>query len=438
MRSPALSEPELPERDVDRLARRLNRHRLWNCTLMVFPPLFLLAYAATLLFVGDRVGLDAVVFSWSAFLAVGFAVILYFQTNPPDRRDVARLLDTHSGGRDHFLTLATMHRLHPRSWVSAKLRAQASQLLRRVNFRRDFPYRPRRGSVVSAVLCAAAIIVLHLGLEKPALSLRQPADLEKVQEIAQRLSRAAGLETLALGAKQAADDLRARIRGTPMMQKIIEELDARFGSGSQSGQSSGEGTGSSTRKSKQSSGGREPKQSGGSERASEDGEGEGESGQAPGDGQEGMAQPSSGDQGEQQGAEKGNQGEQAAGAGGAGERDESQHNADTGGRRDRGEREGARAGGASEPDQAIPKGGEPDRFNPPGTGKEGIEGGRFVTVALPKALSSGGGRETLEEERDGGSNTAVPVSNIPLRPRDDPAAAAEQQHIPIEYERIFK
>ena len=78
-------EPEPPERYLDRLGQRLNRHRLWNCLLGVFPPLLLLAYIVLVLFVFNWVGFGALLFSGAAIMGVGLAVVLHFKTTLPIR-----------------------------------------------------------------------------------------------------------------------------------------------------------------------------------------------------------------------------------------------------------------------------------------------------------------------------------------------------------------
>lgn len=437
MGSSTFAEPDSPERDLDRLVRRLDRHRLWHCLITIVPPLLFLGYAAVLLFVLERIGADLLVCSVAAIVGVALAFVSRLPASPTARDAAARMLDTRADGKEHFLTLAFMHRLQPLPWVAAKLRTQAAQLLHRIDLRRDFPYRWRRSSALSPLLSAAAIVILHLLLAHPALSLKERADAEKVQQAAARLAGGTGLAGLTARMQQAAEELRMTIRGAPMVQQVMEQIEARLGSGSQDGQGSGAGGGANNKKSAQREGSRRNENAGGTDEAEGDGSGDAESGNTPSEREDGTARPGSGAAGERT-AGKGSQGEEPTGSGGAGERDDSRQRAEASERRDHGEREGGPPGGSGEPDEAIPRGKEPDRFHPPGAGAEGVDGGRFVTVALPKTLARGSGQGTATEEKGGNSHASVPVSNVPLPPREDPAAAGEKQPMPLEYERIFR
>jgi hypothetical protein len=433
-------EPEVPERNFERLARRLNRHRLWNCLLAVFPPLLLVAYAVVVLFFLNWVSVGVLVFSAAAIVGVGLAAVLHFETTLPTNEKLGQLIDERVDGKEHFRTLATIDPARARPSVLAELRSQASRLLRRVNFERDFPYRMRSGSVFSLVLSVLLIVLLHFLLENPVLSLPDAATLKKVPALAQQFSRESGLQALALSARQAAGELRQKIQSTPMMNRVMEQLKAQLGSGSQSGQQNGHGQDpSSTNSAQTGKGTREQNKGAGTEQVAGKGQEQGEAGQTPGADRDDLAKSSNGEQGDRNPSQRGSRrGEKASRPGGAGERDDPGRTGEKDGSpKDQARREKGRAGSGN-PSKDIPQGKEPDRFHPPGEGGESIKGGRFVTVALPKALSSRGGEASAAGTQGEGSHAPIPVSNVPLAPRTDPEMAGEKQHMPLEYKGLIK
>ena len=222
-----------------------------------------------------------------------------------------------------------------------------------------------------------------------------------------------------------------------MVKKIMEQLGA--GSGSQDGRQDGQAQDpSSGKKIKQGRGNRERRNGAGTEQAPGDGQKEGQSGETPGDEQDNMAQSSTGDQSERKPSQKGTRkGEKETGVGGAKERDQSQQS-DRAKSNPKDQEKGERGrAGSQKPDESIPEGKPPDRFNRPGEGTEGIAGGRFVTVALPKAIATGSSSDALTGQEGGSVHAPVPFSNVPLPPGRDPEAASEKQHMPMEYRKLF-
>jgi hypothetical protein len=429
-------EPEPPERYFDHLARRLNRHRLWNCLLAVLPPLLLLAYAVGVLFLLNWVGFGVLLFCTAAIVGVGLAVVLHFKTTWPTKEKLARLIDERVDGKEHFLTLATIDLSQAGPSVLAELRSHASRLLRRVNFKQVFPYRMKRGSVFSLVVSILSILLIHFFLTNPVSSVPDAVMLKKVPELAQRFSRESGLQALAANGQHAAGDLLQKIQSTSMVKQLMQQL----GSGSQDGQQQGRGQNSgSTGQAEGGKGNRQPSNAAGTEQVAGQGQGQGEAGRTPGEDQGDLANASNDELGDGKPSQRGSQkGDPSPKPGGAGERDDPGRNGpNDGSPKDQAKRKKGRPG-AGNPGQQIPQGKEPDRFHPSGEGEEGIEGGRFITVALPKALSSGGGEAIASGQQGGRSNSPIPVSNVPLPPRNGPEMDGEKQHMPLEYEGLIQ
>jgi len=433
-------EPELPERYLEHLARRLNRHRLWNYLLVAFPPLVLLAYTVAVLFLFDWVGFGVLLFSTAAIVGVGLSVGLYLESTRPTKEKLARLIDDRVDGNEHFLTLATIDLSRAGPSVLAELRSHASRLLRRANFKQVFPYRVKRGAVFSLVVSILSIVLIQFFLTHPVLSIPDPAMLKKVPALAQRFARESGLQALASSGQYAAGELLQKIQSTAMVKQLMQQLRAQLGSGSQDGPQRGQGqNSSSTEQAEGGKGNRQQTNAAGTERVAGQDQGQGETGRTPGEEQGDLAKASNGAQGDSKPSQGGSRkGEPTPKPGGAGERDDPGRNGPNDGNpRDQAKRKKGRPGSGN-PGEQIPQGKEPDRFHPPGEGQEGIVGGRFVTVALPKAISSGGGGPTAAGQQGGRSNTPIPISNVPLPPRNGPEMAGEKQHMPLEYEGLIQ
>lgn len=423
-------EPAPPERCLDHLGRRLNRHRLWNCLLAVFPPLLLLAYTVAVLFLFNWVGFGVLFFSTAALVGVGLAVVLHFKTILPENEKLGQLIDQRVDGKEHFRTLATIDPARARPSVLAELRVQATRLLQRVNLKRDFPYRIKRGSVWSLVLSVLAIVMIHMLLANPVLSVPDAAALKQVPALAQQFARASGLHGLAERAGHAVGQLQQKLAGTRMVKKMLEQLKTRLGSGAQGGsQGSNSQEQGTTNKSGPGQGSRAQQNAAGTQPGPGQGREPGESGRKPGQ-----------DEGDpRQSSDRGDRGTRNENKpGGAKERDDPGGADPKDGRpKDRAKRSKGRAG-SGPPSEDIPEGKEPDRFYPPGEEGERIRGGRFVTVALPKALTSGGGELVGAGKQRAASKLPVPVSNVPLPPRADPETAGEKQHMPREYKGLIR
>lgn len=429
-------EPETPERYLDRLGRRLNQHRLWNCLLGVFPPLLVLAYIVAVSFLFNWVSFGVLLFSTAAIVGVGLAVVLHFQTTLPEQESLGQLIDERVGGKEHFRTLATIDPARARPSMLGELRSQGARLLRRVNFKRDFPYRLRRGSACSLILSVLSIVILHFFLAHPVLSVPDAAALKQVPALAQQFARKSGLHGLARGVGQAAGDLQRKIKNTALVKKLVEHINGRFGSGSGAGQQSGQGQGSSSQnKSKTGAGNREQNSSGRTQQAP----GNGPAGDKPDPARSGRAKSSDDEQDDRDPPRKDAENQaRKSGAGETGERDDPEkRNPKDDSPEDQAKRKKGTAG-SRKSSEDIPQGAEPDRFHPPGAEEEGVKGARFVTVALPKALSVGGGENIAGGEKGGSSKAQIPVSNVPLPPRTDPETVGEKQHMPLEYKGLIK
>ncbi len=404
---------------VQRLRRRLRRHRVWDRLLAVLPPVGVVAYVCAALVARELAGPAPVVFVLAGVGAAALAALLHPGLARPSSHEAARLLDERMGAEDRFLTWTTLDRAGAHPAFVTRLREQVSALSRGVEPGRDFPYRARRGVMGSLLACGALAVLVHLSLGGP---VRSTPDSTAAAEEGSAQFR---LQGLAWSVKAGALGLWRRVEGG-------------FGEGTVDGQASGLVRGGG-------------------------GEGQGAQGQVPA-GVRGAAAVASGQAGGSSAAavasgQAGGPGAAAHTPGKGGERGHGVRG--TGGSpgpRVSGVRGPGRGAGTEPPSRAReptakgaggPGGGgsvsagrggaqgrQPDRFHPPGRGGEdGPEGARFVTVMLPRAPAVGAPRGVAPGS---GGDAAVPFANAPLPPRRPPGLAAEIQRLPLEYRDLIE
>jgi hypothetical protein len=441
--------PLSPEKLVDRLARRLRRHGLWDLLVISVPPLLALSYGAIFLFYSGLISLDVLLFSEAAGFGLALAVILRRVETVPARL-AARLIDDKVAGKDRFVTLATIDSsLSPPSLL-ARLRDQAAGLHHRVNLRRDFAYRFKWASLGSLICSLAVVLLLHLLFQANLYSLSHPSPLKELAVLAERLSEQPGFSELAQSLKALADRLEQQTLSTEERLSVIREMLGKV-KDQLGAEKQGEKKGNDLlnqalaslqgleEKAKE-----EQNEGGGGLTTNRSGEreGEGKEKMAAGEGGEGEGklavvgskEPKGGKpaQGEMQKTD------QARGKNDSGTGDRLRKE-DAKGKGKEGKAEGKKEekSGTSK-SQDIPRGKAPERFLKPGEqGERGIKGARFVVVEIPEVAtpSSATGKAGSKKGR---LSPKIPISNVPLPPSAGPEVPGEKQMIPFEYRGLIR
>src|SRR5262249_17962376 len=162
-------------------------------------------------------------------MATGAAVLIAaaaltgarFHRRAPSRLVAARLADEKSNGEERFVTLATIGDAGPAEFIS-RLRTEAAAIARRINFRRDFPFRGERAVLNSLIAALAAVIVFQLAFEwLPAWTPAAPD--AKLAAAANRLAQATRFADLAADISAAAQKLRQRSLAAEEKQAIVRD-----------------------------------------------------------------------------------------------------------------------------------------------------------------------------------------------------------------------
>jgi hypothetical protein len=143
-----------------------------------------------------------------------------FYRREPSRLLAARLADEKSHGDERFVTLATIGDAGPAEFVS-RLRAEAAALVRRIDFRRDFPFSGERSILNSLIAALAAVIVFQLAFEW--LPVFFPAPGNKLAAAAKRLAQEPRFAELAADISGAAQKLQRQSPSAEDKQAIIDE-----------------------------------------------------------------------------------------------------------------------------------------------------------------------------------------------------------------------
>jgi hypothetical protein len=490
-----MNVPRAPEEAIERLHRRLKRHALWHSALLFLPPLLAAWYIVFFLYRFAWLSPDAVMISSAlSLIAAAAGTAAFFRTRTPSAATAARLLDEKSAAEQRFLTLATLGpSVGPAEFIS-RLKIEAAALARRIDFKRDFPFRIERSILNSLVAALTALFIFQLVLQAvPPTPMASPG--AKLAARANQLAREPRFADLAADMSALAENLDAAgmtaKEKQAMMSQIVEKLDQRIAieaaegrdvsvlqetakqmreevkrfdesSGiklpfniKQSGDQSGRGEGESDR----------GKGQGGS------GEGKGSSGQGEGAGAQKLEQKNGDGNGtgerksEKQGGEKTKDGQQRnAGSEAIQRKQESSENrpdAQTKQGREL-KNEGEREGQKTSPDKkaATESGGSKDRAGAKGEFKGDQGAGeskseekttvrfgekpsgelkekdlRYVIVQLP---DEGGGASGSRDAAGKKSAGALPSANVPLAPSDEPRAAGEKQMLPLEYRGMIR
>lgn len=471
-------ETEQPEKLVARLLGRLKRHALWDSALLFFPPALALSVLLILLDRAAFMGPGTLIFAGSALLAVVFvAIALRRRGQTPPARYAARLIDERAEGKERFLTLATLDPSVCTPPLVARLRREAAGLIGRIDLERDFPYRMKRSFFASLAVSLLAIVALQLLFPAAASLKSKAAPEEEMALLARRLYRFADHAELARKLEAAA--LRLVNRDLSAMEKrsMIRELrrEAENRLALEPHETAARELLSDVAKRLRrlelpanfprlfpslplpwiKGSGKEEKPEG----AGEAGEGREKGAQQWGMGQEERDSVEAG--GKNTGAGSRDRAQRAGNETEKGVEDKSKKGDD------RKEKEGVRkpespsvgkegrkadvqgAGGQHPGDENSPANPPPARFLEAGEkGQGGLnrKGAPFVTVELPEQEQK---TEESTRKMEGSASRygpgkagkllpKVPISNLPLRQRDVPDAAAEKQPLPLEYRGLIR
>ena len=448
-------ETEMPERLVHHLAFRLKRHKLWDFSLVLLPPILASSYLIFFLFFRHLLSLNGLLIAGVVLLGGALTVWLVSRRSGKDPSSAlaARLIDGRVGGQDRFITLATLPPSIQPSYLLARLRREAAGLLRLLDFKRDFPYRMKPAFFLSLIGSLAAVLLLHLLLQVVLLSQPQAAPVEELALLAKRLSQAPGLSELARRLEAAARRMeemglstREKLAAVQRLQREVEDragADQRRGEGKgdllnqvadalqrlekglEGDRDQGEGAGLKSNL---------PEEKGNKKESGKGGGGEGKSESAD----LGKKELKEGKAAEREP----NKEDLSAGVSekekGQGKRIEREKEK---GRETEGMAKGEREGkGGKNREEEIPQGKAPERFAKPGEqGLGGIKGSRFVIVELPETLESAGSSESAGSEGARKKlDPKTPISNVPLPRPAGSQASPERQPVPLEYRGLIR
>ena len=214
--------PAAPDELIDSLRRRLAAQALWRSALFFIPPLLAVWYIVFFLYRFAWLGPDAVMATGAAVLIAAAALTAArFYRRAPSRLAAARLADEKSNGEERFVTLATID-VGPAEFIS-RLRTEAAAIARRIDFRRDFPFRAERAILNSLIAALAAVIVFQLAFEwLPAWAPAAPD--ARLTTAAKRLAREPRFADLAADIAAAAQKLRRRSLSAEEKQAVIPDV----------------------------------------------------------------------------------------------------------------------------------------------------------------------------------------------------------------------
>jgi hypothetical protein len=354
------------------------------------------------------------------------------------------LIDERVEGKDRFLTLATIDPSSYSSSLISRLRREAVNLQHRINLKKDFPYRIKRTFFASLIGTLAVILLFHL----LAVLFFPTPRAGSIRELAQEISRVPHLAGLAEVLGAAAAQLGTERLSFEEKRLLIQDLLKRVQQMSAAQRPQGDGgdllgqVTDALRRLEQGLGKDQNEGGGGiTTNLPEDREGEGKDsskgGEADVQGEVSAVEGrdlKGGKFAEMRGQQEGeHRGEERQGTGATPDKE-------------RQEKKEIKSEAQGEPEQKgnkqreteIPTGKEPERFLRSGEGgKQGLKGARFVTVQLPEAqmgVSPGQGSTGKRVEL----KPRVPISNVPLRRPDSPAASAEKQPLPLEYRAVIR
>ena len=451
-----------PEALIHRLRARIGRHALWDSLLIFVSPILILLYAVGYFAQIGRLGvITAVIIALSASGFAVLAVTLRGRLRMPQLFKAARLVDEHTGAKDHFLTVATIDPAAHSPDLVARLHQDTETYASRVELRRDFPYKPKRSAAWSAGGSILALLLLAFFLPKAGLLLQRDSAPQRLNEIADQLAKVAGLNELSQELKTLAAQLDDPKLQAEEKRAAVEKLEQMIADRQRQEEEkknrdmlSQAASALRDLEEQQSSDGTEPQsaqsKSGGNLQSNLPQDGKGESKQSKGSGGDGKGEMSAQmDKHIQEGkSAQGNPKEPAPNknqereSGAQGNQPDPNRAGKESSKNDSfkgqgGSKEGSGKNQASEePPQSAPPA---ERFYQAGEGKEGIKGARYITVQLPEDVvaESKGGSAPAKESKNNRARAPIPVSNAPL-PAHVPNAPLEKQQMPIEYRGIIR
>ena len=438
----------LPEKLVGRLVSHLKRHLLWDSLLLSFPLFLAFFFLETFLYRSGAVGL---LLSASAAL-LGSALLfglLRLRAATPSARIAARMIDEKVGGKERFVTLATVHPSVCPPFLFARLRHETAGFMPRLDLKRDFPYRLKRSFFQSLIVSLCAVLLFLLILQIGSIFATRAAPYDELARWAQELSRVPRFSQLAHSLEVLANHLRGQALAGAEKRSLIREalrrVERLLATEQEPGGAANDLLNQAANALRGLEEGLEQRQEHGASGLKDKSSGaEKGSGSGPEQGgkEEGWGGLSGLSGKELTGAEPERGGRQQAGV--------KQSEMDlAGAEREGKDRDKSREGRGTEKEETdnkgsknmgeeIPRGKAAERFLKPGEeGEKGIKGARFVTVQLPE-------EEIASETGQGGSGKRrelrpkTPVGNVPLRRPDAPDASPEKQPLPLEYRGLLR
>lgn len=453
---------ELPENLVSRLAARLRHHALWDSLLLFVPPALACIYTVLFLYRAAIIGESTLVLTGAGAMGLALlAVNLRLRPRRPSIMATARLADKKSGAKDHFLTLSTIDPEHCAPSFVARLRGETEGFRKRIELKRDFPYKLKRSAVASLLLALLIAAASHLVAPLALTIVRAATPVpEQLRGLAEKLAAQPGLQELAQDLKALAAKLEDPKVPDQEKQASVQELEKKIEEQQKNaeqkenrdllGQAANSLEGAEKQQSASGKEQKDQQQGAGGMQSNLPQDGEGETQQSQGGSGESKQerstqlsqdmQQSKSSQGnpKEPGQEKNQQNQ---GDGKNNQPDPNQpgkeQNKEKTDKNQGGMREGA---GRNQASEEPPHGAPPaDRFYKGGEGKDGIKGARYVTVQLPEevAADSKGEAMATKESKANRVGAKVPVSNVPL-PAHVPNAPSEKQQLPIEYRGIIR
>jgi hypothetical protein len=453
-------DADAPEQLVQKLARKLRQHALWDAFLIFLPPLAAIFYSLFHLHSMGRVAGSAALLAGStALVALVVAALIRSRPALASPQLAARLIDDRAGAQDRFLTLATLEPSPQVAPLRARLRREAAALQARIALGREFPYRIKQPFYISLLVSLAVAVLFQLLLPLAHSTLTPQSSYQRLREVAREMAgrpqlQAIGRSLQELGNKltdpavppeQKRDAIREQ-RETLQDQKTsqlqqrdrellteaagtLESIERQSGAGERN-QDQQNGSGSiQTNASEQGQGDGREKQASETNGA---GDGTAELQNELQRGQLAKADPREQTVGKAPQDGSGDPGQQPD----PGKRPQEQSNTQQPGNNDG---PGSSRNGRSKAPEEIPPAGPPaERFYKPGEdGYQGIKGAGYVTVQLPEELVAEGKGGSNSGKAGKSASSQVPVSNVPL-PRHIPDAPAEKQQIPLEYRDLIR
>jgi hypothetical protein len=455
-------DQQQPEKLIGYLAARIRRHVFWDSLLIFVPIALALIYTALFLYRAAWVSGAVFLVVAAAGAGLGFlAVVLRSRPRRPNLMSTARLADERSGAKDHFLTLSTIDPASCAPALVSRLRRDASGFGKRVDLKRDFPYRLKRSSYLSLLASLFLAALIHFAAPLAGPSVGSAPMLQRLRELAQQMAERPSLQEIA----KELEALAARLEDPKVSEEekkaLVQEMEKKLEE--QQKKEEREDQRDLLAQAANTLEGAEQQQSAaGKDQQKDQQKGAGAiEGNLPQDG-EGESKQSAGGSGESKGERSAQlsqdiqQGKSAQGSPkdpgpdknqkGQGDakndqpdpnrREKDQKNEQT--TKDQGgSKDGA---GRNQASEEPPQGAPPeDRLYKAGEGKEGIKGARYVTVQLPEEVAAETKGESMVTKESKGARVSakIPVSNVPL-PAHVPNAPMEKQQLPIEYRGMIR